>query len=146
MKSSLFDLAGKVALVTGGSKGLGKAMARGFAEAGADIVISSRHEDELKSALNEILDGTDGRGAWLVADMTDRMRESSRFQTSRAASRTSSKLRAPGRGAERRHTGSLGDVTRLSRWPKDIPRGGGPRTDAHRATGAASPLWDSYAM
>ena len=72
MKSSLFDLAGKVALVTGGSKGLGKAMARGFAEAGADIVISSRHEDELKSALNEILDGTDGRGAWLVADMTDR--------------------------------------------------------------------------
>ena len=72
MKSSPFDLAGRVALVTGGSKGLGKAMARGFAEAGADIVISSRHEDELKSALDEILDGTDGRGAWLVADMTDR--------------------------------------------------------------------------
>ena len=72
MKSSPFDLAGRVALVTGGSKGLGKAMARGFAEAGADIVISSRHEDELKSALDEILDGTDGRGTWFVADMTDR--------------------------------------------------------------------------
>ena len=41
---------------------------------------------------------------------------------------------------------SVGDVTRLSRWPKDMPRGGGPRTGAHRATGAASPLWDSYAM
>jgi len=38
----LFNLKGKVALVTGGSKGLGKAMARGLAEAGADIVISSR--------------------------------------------------------------------------------------------------------
>ncbi|MBC8117882.1 MAG: SDR family NAD(P)-dependent oxidoreductase, partial [Candidatus Saccharimonas sp.] len=47
MPTPLFDLTGKVALVTGGSKGLGKAMARGFAEAGADIVISSRHASEL---------------------------------------------------------------------------------------------------
>ena len=55
----IFDLTGRVALVTGGSKGLGKAMARGLAEAGADIVISSRHENELKPALAEILKGTD---------------------------------------------------------------------------------------
>ena len=48
MSRQLFDLTGRVALVTGGSKGLGKAMARGFAEAGADVVISSRHEDELR--------------------------------------------------------------------------------------------------
>ena len=54
MPKSLFDLSGRVALVTGGSKGLGKAMARGFAEAGADVVIASRHEDELKAALAEI--------------------------------------------------------------------------------------------
>jgi len=50
MPANLFDLTGRVALVTGGNKGLGKAMARGFAEAGADVVIASRHEDELKSA------------------------------------------------------------------------------------------------
>jgi NAD(P)-dependent dehydrogenase (short-subunit alcohol dehydrogenase family) len=68
----VFDLTGKVALVTGGSKGLGKAMARGLAEAGADIVISSRTESELKSALTEILAGTGRKGAYFVADMNDR--------------------------------------------------------------------------
>src|SRR5262245_57216587 len=68
----MFNLAGKTALVTGGSKGLGKAMARGLAEAGADIVISSRHENELKPALDEILRGTNRKGAYFVADMTKR--------------------------------------------------------------------------
>ncbi len=68
----LFDLSGRVALVTGGSKGLGKAMARGFAEAGADIVICSRNESELQSALEEILAGADSRGAYLVADLSQR--------------------------------------------------------------------------
>ena len=73
MPTPLFDLTGKVALVTGGSKGLGKAMARGFAEAGADIVICSRHADELESALPEILAGTGVRGRSFVTDMTDRV-------------------------------------------------------------------------
>jgi len=68
----IFDLTGRVALVTGGSKGLGKAMARGLAEAGADVVISSRHEDELRAALEEILSGTGRRGAYVVADMSRR--------------------------------------------------------------------------
>jgi NAD(P)-dependent dehydrogenase (short-subunit alcohol dehydrogenase family) len=68
----IFDLTGKVALVTGGSKGLGKAMASGLAEAGADIIISSRHEDELKSALDEILRGTGRQGRHFVVDMTKR--------------------------------------------------------------------------
>ncbi|REK17299.1 MAG: SDR family NAD(P)-dependent oxidoreductase [Planctomycetota bacterium] len=69
---SLFDLSGRVALVTGGSKGLGKAMARGFAEAGANVVISSRHEDELNQAQAEIRDGTDAKVEYFVADMTNR--------------------------------------------------------------------------
>jgi NAD(P)-dependent dehydrogenase (short-subunit alcohol dehydrogenase family) len=72
MTSPLFDLTGKVALVTGGSRGLGKAMARGFAEAGADVVISSRSQEELQSALKEILDGTGRRGAVIPADMGKR--------------------------------------------------------------------------
>ena len=69
MLKDLFNLTGKVALVTGGSKGLGKAMARGLAEAGADVVISSRHEEELRPALSEILQGTGRKGEYFVADM-----------------------------------------------------------------------------
>jgi NAD(P)-dependent dehydrogenase (short-subunit alcohol dehydrogenase family) len=72
MADKLFDLNGRVALVTGGSKGLGKAMARALAEAGADIVISSRHENELKPALEEILRGTERQGRYVVADMSKR--------------------------------------------------------------------------
>src|SRR6516164_3910909 len=68
----LFKVTGKVALVTGGSKGLGKAMARGLAEAGADVVISRRHENELKPALDEILKGTGRRGKYVVADLSRR--------------------------------------------------------------------------
>ena len=72
MTLKCFDLTGKVALVTGGSKGLGKSMARGLVEAGADIVISSRHEEELRPALEEILKGTSRRGKYFVADMSKR--------------------------------------------------------------------------
>ena len=72
MPTNLFDLTGRVALVTGGNKGLGKAMARGFAEAGADVIIASRHGDELEAALAEILEGTGRRGAFHVADVSVR--------------------------------------------------------------------------
>jgi NAD(P)-dependent dehydrogenase (short-subunit alcohol dehydrogenase family) len=72
MALEIFNVMGKVALITGGSKGLGKAMARGLAEAGADIIISSRHENELRTALDEILRGTSRRGSFVVADMQNR--------------------------------------------------------------------------
>jgi len=69
--TSLFDLSGTTALVTGGSKGLGKAMARALAQAGADIFICSRSESELQSAASEIADGLACRVEWMKADMTD---------------------------------------------------------------------------
>ena len=73
MPSKLFDLTGRVALVTGGSKGLGKAMARGFAEAGADVVISSRHEDELAGGgRSRSSSGPAARRHYVVADMAKR--------------------------------------------------------------------------
>lgn len=72
MPTPLFDLTGRVALVTGGNKGLGKAMARGLAEAGADVVIAARNEDQLKTALGDILAGTGRRGAHVAADVGNR--------------------------------------------------------------------------
>lgn len=72
MYTDLFRLRGRSALVTGGSKGIGKAVARAYAEAGADVVISARHENELQSAVGEIADGLDVRVDYVVADMTDR--------------------------------------------------------------------------
>ena len=72
MSSPLFDLSGRCALITGGSRGLGKAMARGFAEAGASVFISSRSAEELQAAAAEIGEDLDVRVEWMVADMADR--------------------------------------------------------------------------
>jgi NAD(P)-dependent dehydrogenase (short-subunit alcohol dehydrogenase family) len=51
----LFDLTNKTAIVTGGSKGLGLAMAEGLASAGANLVIISRNEKEGKAAAEKIV-------------------------------------------------------------------------------------------
>ena len=72
MKNTIFDLSGRVALVTGGSRGIGKAIGRLFAEAGADVAIASRSEDQLKSAAAEIAQGTDVRVEYVAGDMTRR--------------------------------------------------------------------------
>ena len=72
MPGDLFDLKGRTALVTGGSRGLGKAMARGFAEHGADVMICSRSEEELKGAAAEIGEGLGGAVDYRVCDMSNR--------------------------------------------------------------------------
>lgn len=54
MSQSLFDLTGKVAVVIGGTTGLGRAIALGLAGAGADVVPSSRRIEEVKQAAAEI--------------------------------------------------------------------------------------------
>jgi NAD(P)-dependent dehydrogenase (short-subunit alcohol dehydrogenase family) len=52
--AELHDLTGKVAVVTGGSRGIGRAIAQMFAEAGADVVIASRKLDACEKAAAEI--------------------------------------------------------------------------------------------
>ncbi len=52
----LFSLDGRVALVTGASRGLGFAMAEGLAEAGATIVLNGRHAETLEAAAHKLLD------------------------------------------------------------------------------------------
>ena len=49
----LFDLSGKVALVTGGSRGLGQEMAEGLAEAGASLMLLARREQWLTPAVEQ---------------------------------------------------------------------------------------------
>jgi NAD(P)-dependent dehydrogenase (short-subunit alcohol dehydrogenase family) len=63
----LFDLTGKTALVTGGSRGLGLQMAHALGEAGARIMISSRKSEDLEQATAELqAAGIDAR--WIAAD------------------------------------------------------------------------------
>ena len=63
----LFDLTGRTALVTGGSRGLGLQMAHALGEAGAKVVISSRKAADLEQAVASLQDaGIDAR--WVAAD------------------------------------------------------------------------------
>lgn len=67
----LFDLTGRVAVVTGGSKGLGFAMASGLASAGADVVLVSRHEDQARTAAAEIAKAYCRKAVGIKADVTN---------------------------------------------------------------------------
>ena len=65
-----FDLTGRSAIITGGSKGLGKAMAAGLASAGASVLVSSRHGDEAAAAAEEIAADHGQQAISIEADVT----------------------------------------------------------------------------
>ncbi len=66
-----FGLKGKRAIVTGGSRGIGKAIARLFAQEGVDVVIAARGKEQLDKTAAELSAETGGRVIGIVADTSD---------------------------------------------------------------------------
>jgi 2-deoxy-D-gluconate 3-dehydrogenase len=65
-----YDLSGKVAIVTGGGRGIGKAIALGLAECGAKLVLASRTQEELEKMASEIK-GNGGEATPVVTDLME---------------------------------------------------------------------------
>lgn len=66
------DLAGQVALVTGASTGIGRALAEGLAARGMAVAGVARSEDRLRAAMAEVGEATGARTFAVAADVTDR--------------------------------------------------------------------------
>src|SRR3954451_16972635 len=71
MGFALFELNGRTAVVIGGTSGIGRALARGLAEAGADVVPTSRRMDQVEATAAEI-EGHGRRTLRLTSDVSDR--------------------------------------------------------------------------
>jgi NAD(P)-dependent dehydrogenase (short-subunit alcohol dehydrogenase family) len=63
-----YDLSGKVAIVTGGGRGIGRAIALGLAECGAKLVLAARTKEELEKVVSEI-QGNGGEAVPVVTDL-----------------------------------------------------------------------------
>ena len=70
MTNQLFDLAGRVVVVTGGNGGIGLGMARGLAQAGAAVAIVGRNEAKSEAAVAELV-AAGGKAIAIAADVTD---------------------------------------------------------------------------
>src|SRR5215218_10382759 len=67
---NLFDLSGRTAVVVGGTSGIGRAIALGLADAGADVVVTGRRASHVEAVASEI-EGRGRRSLRMPADVAD---------------------------------------------------------------------------
>jgi len=67
----MIDLSGKIAVVTGGAQGIGKAVAETLARCGADVVVADLQMEKAKATAQEIADGTGNRAVAIQVDVAD---------------------------------------------------------------------------
>jgi 2-deoxy-D-gluconate 3-dehydrogenase len=67
---NLFDLSGKVAIVTGGNGGIGLGIAQGLAQAGASIAVLGRNTDKSETAARQLREGTGAKALVVTADVS----------------------------------------------------------------------------
>lgn len=71
MSDELFSVAGQIVLVSGGSRGIGKALADGFARRGARVILTGRSESNVATAVAELSTGADRAVSGKVCDVAD---------------------------------------------------------------------------
>ncbi len=81
MGLEVFKLDGRVALITGGNRGLGFVMARSLAEAGADVIVTSRQKEKAEKSAASIAQSTGRRALGLTVDVTDAAQVENMVQT-----------------------------------------------------------------
>jgi NAD(P)-dependent dehydrogenase (short-subunit alcohol dehydrogenase family) len=81
MGLEVFQLDGRVALITGGNRGLGFVMARALAEAGADVIVTSRQKEKAEASATALAQATGRRALGLTVDVTDAARVEDMVQT-----------------------------------------------------------------
>jgi 2-deoxy-D-gluconate 3-dehydrogenase len=84
MPSQMFDLTGKVAVVTGGNGGIGLGMAQGLADAGAAVVIAARNAEKSKAAMAD-LERRGAKARFVATDVTEKEGVDRLFEAAKAA-------------------------------------------------------------